>query len=316
MERKQGRQAPLDVIVAQNLTKEYNGFRAVRGINFRVREGECFGFLGPNGAGKTSTVRMIYCFSPVTAGQLTVLGLDVRTQAREIKRRLGVVPQENNLDPDLKVLQNLLVYATFFRLPKRQARATALELLDFFGLADKADEKVDALSGGMKRRLTIARALINKPRVLILDEPTTGLDPQARHMVWQRLRRLKEQGVTLILTTHYMEEASQLCDRLVVMDQGEILEEGEPRQLITRHIGTEILEVGFAVAREKEIVRELNGLIRGHQIVGENIFLYPRDGQELLRALQKMPFHFNHQFLRPATLEDVFLKLTGKKLND
>ncbi len=306
----------MDVIVAENLVKEYNGFPAVRGISFRVCEGECFGFLGPNGAGKTSTVRMIYCFSPVSSGQLTVLGMDVRTQAREIKRRLGVVPQENNLDPDLKVLQNLLVYASFFRLPKNKARLTAMELLEFFGLADKAHERVDTLSGGMKRRLTIARALINKPAVLILDEPTTGLDPQARHMVWQRLRRLKEQGVTLILTTHYMEEASQLCDRLVVMDEGEILEEGEPRRLISKHIGAEILEVGFAAAREREIVRQLNGLIRGYQVVGENVFLYPHNGQELLKALQRMPFQLNHQFLRPATLEDVFLKLTGKKLQD
>ncbi|MEW6275675.1 MAG: ATP-binding cassette domain-containing protein [Bacillota bacterium] len=304
------------MIVAQNLTKEYNGCLAVRGISFRVKSGECFGFLGPNGAGKTSTVKMIYCFSPVSSGQLTVLGMDVRTQVREIKRRLGVVPQENNLDPDLKVLQNLLVYASFFNLPKNKARTAALELLDFFGLADKADARVDALSGGMKRRLTIARALINRPAVLILDEPTTGLDPQARHMVWQRLRRLKEQGVTLLLTTHYMEEAGQLCDRLVVMDQGEILEEGAPRQLIARHIGAEILEVGFAAAWEKELTRELNGLIRGHQVVGENVFLYPHNGQELLRALQKTPFQFNHQFLRPATLEDVFLKLTGKRLQE
>lgn len=306
----------MDVIVAKDLTKEYNGFPAVKGISFRVKERECFGFLGPNGAGKTSTVKMIYCFSPVTAGDLTVLGLDVRTRAREIKRRLGVVPQENSLDPDLNVMQNLLVYASFFGLAGKQAKERAFELLDFFGLADKAGEKVDALSGGMKRRLTIARALINRPDVLILDEPTTGLDPQARHLVWQRLRRLKEQGVTLILTTHYMEEASQLCDRLVVMDGGEILEEGEPRQLIARHIGPEILEIGFAAPREKEIIRELNGLLRGHQVVGENIFLYPVNGQELLGALQKLSFPFGYQLLRPATLEDVFLKLTGKKLQE
>lgn len=306
----------MDVVVAKNLIKEYNGFQAVRGINFWVQESTCFGFLGPNGAGKTSTVRMIYCFSPVSSGHLTVFGLDVRTQAREIKRRLGVVPQENNLDLDLKVLQNLLVYASFFHLPKKKAWSAALELLDFFGLADQANERVETLSGGMKRRLTIARALINKPDLLILDEPTAGLDPQARHMVWQRLRRLKEQGVTLILTTHYMEEASQLCDRLVVLDDGKILEEGEPRQLISKHIGTEIIEVGFTAPGEKEIIWKLNGLIKGYQVVGENIFLYPSDSQELLKVLSKMPFSFSHQFLRSATLEDVFLKLTGKRLQD
>ncbi|MGQ9823467.1 MAG: ABC transporter ATP-binding protein [Desulfotomaculales bacterium] len=307
----------MDVILAKNLTKEYNGVLAVKGINFRVKERECFGFLGPNGAGKTSTVKMIYGFSPVTSGELTVLGMDVRTRAREIKRRLGVVPQENNLDPDLKVMQNLLVYATFFGLSKEEATKRATDLLDFFGLADKAAEKVAALSGGMMRRLTIARALINRPDVLILDEPTTGLDPQARHLVWQRLRRLKEeQGVTLILTTHYMDEASQLCDRLVVMDGGEILEEGEPRQLIARHVGSEVLELGFAASREKEIIRELNGFLRGYQVVGENIFLYPKNGHELLGALQELPFRLGYQLLRSATLEDVFLKLTGKRLQE
>lgn len=260
----------LDVVAAESLVKEYNGLQAVRGINFRIKAGECFGFLGPNGAGKTSTVKMIYGLSPVSAGNLTVFGMDVRTKIRDIKRRLGIVPQENNLDPDLKVLQNLLVYASFFNISGSQAIYRAQELLEFFGLADKAKEKVESLSGGMKRRLTISRALINKPDLLILDEPTTGLDPQARHIVWQRLHQLKEQGVTLILTTHYMEEASQLCDRLVIMDQGEILVEGSPRQLVSEQA-------------DKKMVKTISG-------------------EEMI--------------VRPATLEDVFLKLTGRKLQD
>lgn len=270
MTRQMGVGGTLDVVAAEDLVKEYDGLQAVRGINFRIKARECFGFLGPNGAGKTSTVKMIYGLSPVSAGKLTVLGMDVRTKIRDIKRRLGVVPQENNLDPDLKVLQNLLVYASFFNISGSEARNRAQELLEFFGLADKAKERVESLSGGMKRRLTIARALINKPDLLILDEPTTGLDPQARHMVWQRLRQLKEQGVTLILTTHYMEEASQLCDRLVIMDRGEILVEGNPHQLVSEQAGEEIVETSSS---------------------------------------EEMIVH-------PATLEDVFLKLTGRKLQD
>ncbi|OAT80302.1 ABC transporter ATP-binding protein [Desulfotomaculum copahuensis] len=347
-----------DIIVAENLTKEYNGKTAVNGINFRVRARECFGFLGPNGAGKTTTVNMIYCFSPVTAGRLTVLGLDVREHPREIKSRLGVVPQENNLDPDLRVLQNLLVYASYFRIPAAVARERAMELLAFFDLDDRTQEKVDRLSGGMKRRLTIARALINNPALVILDEPTTGLDPQARHLVWQRLRRLKERGVTLVLTTHYLEEAGQLCDRLVIMDRGEILEEGGPGELLAKHIGREVVEVGgsdtgnriganpgqngpaMASGRDEKatalpartiearnekhqppsdwetlVLSRVNHLLRGHLMVGDNLFLFPREsGQELLQALQAQPVHFFHLLLRPATLEDVFLKLTGRGL--
>ncbi|MFA5383086.1 MAG: ABC transporter ATP-binding protein [Eubacteriales bacterium] len=258
----------MDIVIAENLLKKYNGFVAVRDVNFRIRKNECFGFLGPNGAGKTSLVKMIYGFSPVTSGKLTVLGMDAKTNIRNIKRLLGVVPQENNLDPDLKVLQNLLVYAGFFGIDAHLARERAEELLEFFGLKEKAGEIVESLSGGMKRRLTIARALINKPDLLILDEPTTGLDPQARHMVWQRLRLLKEQGVTLILTTHYMEEASQLCDRLVIMNLGEILVEGSPQKLVADYTAE---TSGQRAQGEKE---------------------------------------------QPATLEDVFLKLTGRKLQD
>ena len=258
----------MDIVVAENLLKQYDGLIAVRNVNFSIRDRECFGFLGPNGAGKTSLVKMIYGFSPVTSGKLTVFGMDVKTNIRNIKRLLGVVSQENNLDLDLKVLQNLLVYASFFGIDLRLARERADELLEFFGLKEKAGEIVESLSGGMKRRLTIARALINKPDLLILDEPTTGLDPQASHMVWQRLRLLKEQGVTLILTTHYMEEASQLCDRLVIMNLGEILVEGSPQELVADYTAE---TSGQQDQREEE---------------------------------------------HPATLEDVFLKLTGRKLLD
>ncbi|MDI6906110.1 MAG: ATP-binding cassette domain-containing protein [Thermoanaerobacterales bacterium] len=305
-----------NVIIAENLVKEYNGLRAVAGIDFAVRARECFGLLGPNGAGKTSTVRMIYAFSPVTAGKLTVLGMDVRTRPREIKRRLGVVPQENNLDPDLKVLDNLLVYAGFFGLPRALAAAKARELLAFFGLEGKAGVKVDKLSGGMKRRLIIARALINDPAIVILDEPTTGLDPQARHLVWQKLRRLKERGVTLVLTTHYLDEAAQLCDRLVIMDRGRILEEGAPAEMVSRHIGAEVLELGLGGRDPAPVAAALESLVRGYQVVGENLVLYPHEGKVLLNAVQALPWRFGHQLLRPATLEDVFLKLTGRGLSD
>ena len=302
------------IVAAENLTKEYNGLRAVNNISFQVLEKECFGFLGPNGAGKSSTVKMIYCLSPVTTGKLNVLGMDVKQKAREIKQKIGVVPQENNLDPDLKVNANLIVYASFFGLPRKEAMRQSQSLLEFFGLEDKADERIESLSGGMKRRLVIARALMNNPDLLILDEPTTGLDPQARHLVWQRLRRLKMQGVTLILTTHYMDEAYQLCDRLVIMDQGKIIEEGKPYELIAKHIGREVLELGCAKDCHQEVLTRVNSLIRGHQVVGDNLFLYPYEGQNLLAVIQKMSFDFSPLLLRPANLEDVYLKLTGRGL--
>lgn len=304
----------MDVVVAENLVKEYNGFQAVKGINFTVRERECFGLLGPNGAGKSSTVSMLYGYSPVTSGRLLVLGMDVSHESRQVKRRLGVVPQENNLDPDLKVLQNLLVYASFFEIPATDARSRALHLLEFFGLEDKAEARVDSLSGGMKRKLTIARAMLNNPDIIILDEPTTGLDPQARHLVWQRLRELKDMGATLVLTTHYMEEASQLCDRLVIMDQGEILEEGEPYALVSRHIGHDVVEIGNGTVVMDDLMASVGHMLRGHMALGKNLFLYPHDGQTLVKALNDLPILFSHQLLRPATLEDVFLKLTGKVL--
>ncbi len=304
----------MDVVVAENLVKEYNGFQAVKAINFTVRERECFGLLGPNGAGKSSTVSMLYGYSPVTSGRLLVLGMDVSHESRQVKRRLGVVPQDNNLDPDLKVLQNLLVYASFFEIPARDARSRALHLLEFFGLEDKAGARVDSLSGGMKRKLTIARAMLNNPDIIIMDEPTTGLDPQARHLVWQRLRGLKDMGVTLVLTTHYMEEASQLCDRLLIMDQGEILEEGEPYALVSQHIGRDVVEIGNGAVVMDDLMASVGHMLRDHMTLGENLFLYPHDGQALVKALNDLPILFSHQLLRPATLEDVFLKLTGRVL--
>ncbi len=302
------------VIKAQNLVKRYNGKTAVRGINFYVRQRECFGILGPNGAGKSSTVKMVYCFSPVSAGSLTVLGMDVMSKPREIKKRLGVVAQENNLDTDLTVLENLMVYGSFFNIPARQVAAASVEILDFFALGDYANEKVEKLSGGMKRRLTIARALINSPEILILDEPTTGLDPQARHLLWQKLRSLKERGVTLLLTTHYMDEAEHLCDRLIIMDGGAILEEGRPGDLVARHIGNQVLEIGLGSVAEDDILKYGGDRIRGYQNVGDMMFVYPDDGQALMEALRPLTGNFSRLMLRGANLEDVFLKLTGRGL--
>lgn len=304
------------VICARDLVKAFNGKEVVKGISFSVRQGECFGLLGPNGAGKSSTVKMIYCFLPVTSGTLTVIGLDVQEKPREIKRKLGVVAQENNLDNELTVMGNLLVYASFFNLSKREAQLKAEELLAFFGLEEYQYKKVETLSGGMKRRLTIARALVNSPEILILDEPTTGLDPQARHLVWQRLRSLKERGVTLLLTTHYMDEAVQLCDRLIIIDMGRILEDGRPRDLIGRHVGETLLEIRGDTGVLDSILENGCAYLKGHMIVGDTILLYPTDGQALIQALRPVSDRFSHQALRPATLEDVFLKLTGRGLVD
>lgn len=302
------------VIEAQNLVKKYNGTTAVAGIDFQVYQGECFGLLGPNGAGKSTTVKMIYCFSPVTDGKINVLGYDVQRHTRKIKARLGVVAQENNLDPDLTVLQNLLTYATFYRIPPKSARQKAGELLDFFELSGRADQKVESLSGGMKRKLTIARGLINNPDLLILDEPTTGLDPQARHMVWQRLNALRDSGVTLVLTTHYLDEAHHLCDRLAIMHRGNIVEEGIPAELVTRHIGREVLEVGRGASAADEIIKHVGMMVTGSLVVGDNLYLYPKAGYDLMQELRQMGL--DRILLRPATLEDVFLKLTGRGLSE
>lgn len=302
------------VITAQNLVKRYNEKTAVNGINFFVRHKECFGILGPNGAGKTSTVKMVYCFSPVSEGSLFVLGMDVMSKPREIKKKLGVVAQDDNLDTDLTVLENLLVYGSFFNIPSRQVAAASMEILDFFALGEYAKEKVDKLSGGMKRRLTIARGLINSPEILILDEPTTGLDPHARHMLWQKLRSLKERGVTLLLTTHYMDEAEHLCDRLIIMDEGSILEEGRPADLVAKHIGEQVVEIGLGDAAADDILKAGGGLVRGWQNVEDMMFVYTADGQALMEALRPFSGGFSRLMLRGANLEDVFLKLTGRGL--
>ncbi len=319
----------IPVVKARGLTKYFDRLQAVKGIDFDVIRGECFGLLGPNGAGKSTTVRMIYGFSPVSAGTLEVLGLDITKNAREIKSRLGVVAQDDNLDPQLTVMENLVVYAGYFHIPKPEAVRRAEEMLAFMELEEKAGVRVEHLSGGMRRRLAIARALINQPEMLILDEPTTGLDPQARHLVWQRLRRLKDQGATLLLTTHYLEEASQLCDRLVIMHRGEILEQGEPAVLISHHVGREVLELtpAFLAAagtdadreqRLQQLGRELAGragtAVKSHQVLGDTLYLYTEKGTELLSLIKSTEHDFSHQHLRPATLEDVFLKLTGRGL--
>ena len=302
------------VICAESLVKEYNGKKAVRGIAFKVFKGECFGFLGPNGAGKSTTVRMITCTLPLSGGRLTVLGMDVSASPREIKRRIGVVPQENNLDIDLTVLENLLVYAGFFAIPAVHAKQKSLELLEFFGLQEHAKDKVNNLSGGMKRRLTIARALVNEPEILVLDEPTTGLDPAARHLVWQRLRRLQKGGVTLLITTHYMDEAASLCSRLLIIDEGKVIEEGRPDNLVEKHTGSMVIELGQGAALAEAVAGSLGGFLRGHMVVGDTLYLFPLDSDAVSRELRRLPHSFSYQMSRQATLEDVFLKLTGKEL--
>ncbi|HKX11796.1 MAG TPA: ATP-binding cassette domain-containing protein [bacterium] len=307
------------VILARDLRKSFDSFEAVKSIRFDIARGECFGFLGPNGAGKTSTMRMIYCFSPVSAGRLEVMGMDVMRDARKIKAKLGVVAQEDNLDPDLTVFQNLTLYATYFDIPGAEAKSRAEELLTFLSLQEKRNQKIDKLSGGMKRRLMIARALINRPEVLILDEPTTGLDPQARHLIWDKLRALKASGVTMVLTTHYMEEASRLCDRLVIMDHGRILTEGEPPALIEKYVGREVLEIrapNAALQPLKQAVDAEDGHAnRETELVGDTLYVLIREKNgallEKMPEIQKLDFH-----LRPASLEDVFLKLAGRELRD
>ncbi len=300
------------IIKAENLVKKYGDLTAVDGISFEIREGECFGFLGPNGAGKTTTIRMIHCVSPKTSGTLTVNGMPASVDNRAIKRITGVVPQEITLDIDLTVRENLLVFARFFDIPRREAKSRLAELLKFVELEAKADCKIEQLSTGMKRRLLIARALINRPSFIVADEPTTGLDPQARHLIWQRLRQLKSQGVTLILTTQYMEEAAQLCDRLVVMDKGKIFREGVPNQLIEEEIGREVLEIRIDAARDAELIAALGGQSCGHERVGDTLYFYCRDGHDLRRKILELDLP--NTVHRPATLEDVFLKLTGRSL--
>jgi len=300
------------IITAKDLFKKYGDFTAVDGISFEIQEGECFGFLGPNGAGKTSTIKMIHCVSPVSAGTLMVDGLPAHIDNRVLKKKTGVIPQEITLDIDLTVRENLMVFSRFFDIPKRVARERIEGLLKFVELEAKRDSKIDQLSTGMKRRLLIARALLNEPRIIIADEPTTGLDPQARHLIWQRLRQLKTQGATLILTTQYMEEAQQLCDRIVIMYQGKILKEGVPSRLIEEEIGREVAEIRIAADQDEALIARLGGFSCGHERAGDTLFFYCRDGQNLWRQLTELDLP--NTVHRPATLEDVFLKLTGRSL--
>jgi lipooligosaccharide transport system ATP-binding protein len=303
----------MPAVVAHHLVKRFGNFEAVRGIEFRVDQQECFGFLGPNGAGKTTTMRMISCTSPPTAGGLEVLGLPV-DRGRDIKRRLGVVPQENNLDEEVSVLDNLLIYARYFDIPRRISAPTAEELLHFVALQDKRDWRIERLSGGMKRRLLVARALMNEPDVLILDEPTTGLDPQARHLVWEKLRSLKRQGVTLLLTTHYMDEAAQLCDRLVIMHEGRILVEGAPRDLVARETSPQVIEVFDPDPEVTPSLVDLQGLADRSERLADRLLLYTGEGEALLQKVRAVVPDPGAVWLRGATLEDVFLKLTGRGL--
>ncbi len=300
------------IITARQLGKRYGNFKAVDGISFEIGEGECFGFLGPNGAGKTSTVRMIHCVSPVTSGTLSVRGMAAHVDNRAIKQQTGVIPQEITLDNDLTVRENLQVHAHFFAIPRAEAQRRIDALLKFVELEKKRDSRIDQLSTGMKRRLLIARALLNQPRIIIADEPTTGLDPQARHLIWQRLRQLKDQGTTLVLTTQYMEEAQQLCDRIVIMHQGRILKEGVPARLIAEEIGREVAEIRAAPDQDERLLAELAPLARGHERVGDTLYLYSDDGRALMKKVLELDLPATVH--RPASLEDVFLKLTGRGL--
>jgi lipooligosaccharide transport system ATP-binding protein len=305
------------LISARGLTKRFGEYVAVDGVDVDVQRGEVFGFLGPNGAGKTTTMRMIACVSPVTGGDLSVLGMDPRHDGPAIRARLGVVPQEDNLDTELTVWDNLLIYGRYFGLPVSVIRERAAELLRFARLDDRRDSRVDPLSGGMKRRLTIARALINRPDLLLLDEPTTGLDPQARHLLWERLYRLKRDGVTLVITTHYMDEAEQLCDRLVIMDEGRIVAEGSPRQLIDRHSTREVVELRFAVPDQQDAaVPRLDGLGARIEPVADRVLIYTDSGDDTVAALSERGLHPESVLVRRSSLEDVFLLLTGRSLDE
>jgi lipooligosaccharide transport system ATP-binding protein len=302
------------MIVAKGLTKKYGDFVAVDGINFEVKRGESFGLLGPNGAGKSTTMRMIASTSQRTSGDLSILDLDPNTKGPQIRAHLGVVPQQDNHDRELKVWENLYIYGRYFGLGRKYLKSKIEELLDFAQLQEKRNVKVDELSGGMQRRLTIARGLINEPEILMLDEPTTGLDPQARHILWDRLFRLKEQGVTLVITTHYMDEAEQLCDRLIVMDKGKIMAEGSPADLIKRYSSKEVLEVRFGSARNAEVGEKLSKLGDRVETLPDRILIYSADGEKILSEIHKLGFEPQTSLVRRSSLEDVFLRLTGRTL--
>ncbi|WP_200215507.1 ABC transporter ATP-binding protein [Micromonospora coerulea] len=304
------------LIQARGLVKRFGDFTAVDGIDVEVRAGEAFGFLGPNGAGKSSTMRMVGCISPPSGGELRILGMDPVRDGPAIRARLGVCPQLDNLDPELTVRENLTTYARYFGIPRRVARERAAELLDFVQLTERADSKVEPLSGGMKRRLTIARALVNNPEIVLLDEPTTGLDPQARHLVWERLFRLTQQGVTLVLTTHYMDEAEQLCDRLVVMDGGRIVAEGSPRALIEEHSTREVVELRFAADSQEAFAGKLDGLGERVEVLPDRILLYVADGDAAVAEVTALGLVPASVLVRRSSLEDVFLHLTGRTLVD
>jgi lipooligosaccharide transport system ATP-binding protein len=307
-------QSRTSTLVARDLKKSYDGFEAVKGVDFEVHRGECFGFLGPNGAGKTTTMKMIYGAVIPTSGELDVAGLDVRRCEREIKRRIGVVPQENNLDDELQVKENLLVYGRYYDLPKKVILQRAEELLDFVQLTEKAESKVEQLSGGMKRRLLIARALINDPEIVVLDEPTTGLDPQARHLVWDRLRALTAEGKTLLLTTHYMEEAARLCDRLVIMEGGLIIAEGTPKELVEEHVSPQVLEFRGPPASLEKLRPVVEAASDAVERSGEALLAFTADGEALMQEVHASGIEVENTVYRQAGLEDVFLRLTGRRL--
>ena len=309
---------PLDqpMIRARALAKSYGDFKAVAGIDFDVARGESFGLLGPNGAGKSTTMRMLATTMQRSSGDLTILGMDPNEHGPQIRAHLGVVPQQDNLDGELTAEENLLVYGRYFGLPRAFLRPKIDELLEFAQLQDKRTSKVEALSGGMKRRLTIARGLVNEPELLMLDEPTTGLDPQARHILWDRLFRLKEKGVTLLITTHYMDEAEQLCDRLIVMDKGQIMAEGSPAQLIATYSSKEVLEVRFGSDRNAEVAPQLAGMAERIETLPDRILMYVTDGEATLKEILNRGMHPMTSLVRRSSLEDVFLRLTGRSLVD
>ena len=303
-----------DVLIeAENLTKKFGDLVAVGNINFKVFKGECFGFLGPNGAGKTTTMKMVHCVLPLTSGRLTVAGMDVTKHAREIKKMIGVASQEDNLDPDFTVFHNLMVYARYFDIPKEDAQKRAEELLKFVQLEEKRSVIIDQLSAGMKRRLILARALINEPQILILDEPTTGLDPQGRHLIWDKIRSLQKQGVTIVLTTHYMDEAAQLCDRTLIIDNGKVIEEGKPSDLVKKHVGEEVLEVAY----DEEVLKLLRNALPDArlEVISDRIQVFTNQPRGVFTSILNK-FSFKVTMIRDANLEDVFLKLTSRRLRE
>jgi lipooligosaccharide transport system ATP-binding protein len=309
--------SPAPLIEGRRLTKRFGEFVAVDAVDFRVEQGEAFGFLGPNGAGKTSTMRMIGCISPVSDGELRVLGMDPATDGTSIRARLGVVPQEDTLDLELTVRDNVLIYGRYFDLPRNVVGERADELLEFVQLTDRRNDRVDLLSGGMRRRLTVARALVNRPELMLLDEPTTGLDPQARHLVWERLYRLKRQGVTLVLTTHYMDEAEQLCDRLVIMDDGRIVATGSPQELIAAHSTREVVELRFATPEEHDKAgAQLHAAHEQVEELADRFLVYAADGDATAERLTGNGLRPAAVLVRRSTLEDVFLRLTGRALDE